>query len=151
MFAKNVTQYYMVTYKKLSSHPQPLESDYVCCTLLLNNKCRQIVSRTFETDSNGKLHVHYLCKFIRNPYVRGLIIKGYNVNVTPVYDVDNLAGYLNKQVSNEAEERQLLDLVFIKNNYVLADNDPDYEAQSDALLAERERTAEAGREHENGV
>ncbi len=127
--------HYMVTYKKLRNDPVPLESDYTQCAFLLQQKCH-IMSRSFETDSKDKLHVHYVCRFPRNPYVRGLIIKGFNVNVTPIYDLENLAGYLNKQCSNEFEERQLLDLIFIKNNYVLGntnDSVANYNEESSGL------------------
>lgn len=110
------TELYLVTYKKLGNAPV-YGPDYEVCRMILQRKGK-ILDYSFETDSLGKLHIHYLFECRRNPYVKSFIIKGYNVNFTPVYDKEQVLEYIHKQCANEHESNQLVDSVYARHNYL---------------------------------
>lgn len=108
---------FLVTYKKLGKAATINGADYEVCTMILRKKGK-ILDYSLETDEKGCLHVHYLFECRKNPFVKGFIIKGYNVDFTPVYDKDQILNYIHKQCANEHESKQLADSVYARHHYL---------------------------------
>ena len=111
------TELFLVTYKKMGIAATIQGADYDICMMILRNKGK-ILDWSLETDEKGCLHAHYLFECRRNPFIKGFIIKGYNVQFEPVYDKDQVLNYIHKQCANEIESNQLSDSVYARHNYL---------------------------------
>lgn len=121
-FSEKCTEkYYFVTYKKNTKDGEFCDQvDYAHAFQMLNTKGK-IIHFRYETDKKGRLHLHAVVKFDKNPFFKSFMIKGFSTKFLPVYDAEHLSDYLNKQVHSDEDSNTLVLENYYRGQYAFDD------------------------------
>lgn len=87
---------YGFTYK-IMTKVKPDEHDYEPILRQLKNRNGDVVHVSYEKDSQNRLHIHGIVRFIdRKPYLQSLTYPSTKSSFEPLYDEDRWLAYCTK-------------------------------------------------------